>query len=135
MAEAKAKTCFVVMPMSDTDGYAPGHWDRVYEELFLPACKAAGFAGDRADSKKSTALTMQDMFGRLHKADMVLCDVSGLRPKVMFELGLRQAFDQPVVLAMDERTIRPFDTSQLRDLVFRHSFQAAAPCLSSSTCR
>src|SRR4030095_16737329 len=89
------KTCFVVMPMSDVEGYAPGHWDRVYEEVFKPACEQAGFHPDRAHTKKGTAIIMADVLLRLHRADMVLCDMSALRPNVMFELGLRQAFDQP----------------------------------------
>lgn len=124
MAEANEKTCFVVMPMSDGgDGYPPGHWDLVYDELFVPACGEAGFKVDRADSNKNTALIMADVLRRLHKADLVLCDLSGLRPNVMFELGLRQAFDQPVVLALDERTTRPFDTSQLRDVPYDSSLR------------
>jgi hypothetical protein len=123
MAEANEKTCFVVMPMSDGGDYPVGHWDLVYDELFVPACAEAGFEVDRADSNKNTALIIADVLRRLHKADMVLCDLSSLRPNVMFELGLRQAFDQPVVLARDERTTRPFDTSQLRDVPYDSSLR------------
>ena len=123
MAEGNAKTCFIVMPMSDGDPYPPNHWDRVYDELFVPACEKAEFKVDRADSYKNTALIMADVLRRLHKADMVVCDLSSLRPNVMFELGLRQAFDQPVVLAIDERTPRPFDISQLRDVSYDSSLR------------
>ena len=31
------KTCFVIMPISDVDGYEKGHFGRVYEYLIKPA--------------------------------------------------------------------------------------------------
>jgi len=117
------RTCFVVMPMSDVEGYAVGHWDRVYEELLEPACTQAGFTPDRADTRKATAIIMADVLVRLHKADMVLCDMSALRPNVMFELGLRQAFDLPVVIVHDGTLDRPFDLAALRDFTYDSSLR------------
>src|SRR2546423_607379 len=107
--------CFVVMPMSDIAGYDPGHWDRVYDELLSRACREAKFEPTRADSANRTSIIMVDVLRHLYDAEMVLCDLSGLNANVFFELGLRQAFNKPVVIVHDERTGRPFDTSQLRD--------------------
>ena len=35
--EKPKKTCFVIMPISDVDGYEKGHFGRVYEYLIKPA--------------------------------------------------------------------------------------------------
>lgn len=37
VVEAKLKTCFVIMPISDVDGYEKGHFIRVYDYLIKPA--------------------------------------------------------------------------------------------------
>lgn len=47
-------------------------------------------------------------------SDMVLCDLSVRNPNVMYELGIRQAFNKPVTLIKDDRTERVFDIQGLR---------------------
>ena len=42
---------------------------------------------------------------------MALCDLSNRNPNVLYELGIRQAYDKPVVLVQDEKTERIFDVS------------------------
>ncbi len=41
---------------------------------------------------------------------MIICDVSGKNPNVMFELGMRLAFDKPTVIIKDDKTDYVFDT-------------------------
>ena len=41
MAKETKKTCFVIMSISDVDGYEPGHFTRVYAYLIKPACEQA----------------------------------------------------------------------------------------------
>lgn len=110
----KEKTCFVVMPIADMTGYDAGHFTRVYEDLIIPACDKAGFKADRADDVKNTTLIHSTILNRLIRADMVVCDLSGKNPNVMFELGIRQAFDKPVTLIKDETTNGIFDVDPLK---------------------
>lgn len=112
------KTCFIVMPISNADGYDPGHFNRVYEYIIKPACKAAGFTASRADDTKHTNTIILDILNQIVKADMVICDLSSKNPNVMYELGIRQAFNLPVVLIKDIATNRVFDTSALRDVEY-----------------
>lgn len=37
--EQTKKKCFVIMPISDVDGYPKGHFNRVYDYIIVPACK------------------------------------------------------------------------------------------------
>lgn len=34
--EGKNKKCFVIMPISDVDGYPKGHFDRVFRHIIIP---------------------------------------------------------------------------------------------------
>ena len=36
------KTCFIIMPISDVDGYQKGHFNRIYEHIIKPACEKNG---------------------------------------------------------------------------------------------
>ena len=110
------KTCFVIMPIGDMEGYDAGHFDRVYKHLIKPACEAAGLAPVRGDEVKATNYIAIDILQRILKSDIVVCDLSGKNPNVMYELGIRQAFDQPIVLIKDRRTDRVFDIQGLRTL-------------------
>ena len=46
--------CFVIMPISDTDDYPSGHFNRVYLHLLRPAIEKAGFEATRADEIQET---------------------------------------------------------------------------------
>lgn len=49
---------------------------------------------------------------------MALCDLSNRNPNVLYELGLRQAYDKPVVLVQDEKTPRIFDVSGINTVQY-----------------
>lgn len=52
MAQKQNKDCFVIMPISDADGYDKGHFERVYEDIIKPAIEKTEFVARRADEVK-----------------------------------------------------------------------------------
>ncbi len=52
---------------------------------------------------------------------MAICDLSSNNPNVLYELGLRHAYDKPVVLIHDERTNRIFDIQGISIIQYRSS--------------
>jgi hypothetical protein len=50
---------------------------------------------------------------------MAVCDLSALNPNVLFELGMRQAFDKPVALIEEVGTPKIFDINPLRIARYR----------------
>lgn len=111
--------CFVIMPISDPDSYASGHFRRVFEDLFVPACERAGYRAVRADQVRQTNLIHLDILQRILDSPMALCDLSGRNPNVFLELGLRQAFDRPVVLVQEFGAPQIFDIAPLRITPYR----------------
>lgn len=106
--------CFVVMPIADVPGYDPGHFSRVYEYLLKPAIVAAGYSPVRADDEIKTDYIVVGIIQQIVDAEMVICDFSARNPNVMYELGLRHAFNKPVALIKDRRTEKVFDIQGLR---------------------
>lgn len=111
---SKELTCFVIMPIADTAGYEPSHFDRVYKHLIQPACIKANFKAVRADEISNTNFIVLDILRRIVESDIAICDLSSRNPNVMYELGLRQAFNKKTVLIKDEKTTNPFDVQGFR---------------------
>ncbi|WP_426583189.1 hypothetical protein [Mucilaginibacter sp. R-33] len=117
------KNCFIIMPISDAEGYEIGHFKRVYEYIIKPACIAAGFTPVRADDIKKTNVIVIDILRRLLNSDMAICDLSAQNPNVLYELGIRQAFDLPVTFIKDNITNRIFDIQGFRDIEYSNSLR------------
>jgi hypothetical protein len=119
----KEKVCFIIMPISDIDGYDVGHFKRVYEYIIKPACIKAGFTPLRADDVKKTNVIVIDILQKLLNSEMAICDLSSRNPNVLYELGIRQAFDLPVSFIKDDITERIFDIQGFRDLEYNSNLR------------
>lgn len=111
--------CFVIMPISDPEGYTEGHFKKIYDQVFAPAITKAGYEPMRADNDNSANMIQPKIIEQLVNSPMVLCDLSTRNPNVLFELGLRQAFDKPVVLVQECGTERIFDISSISTIDYR----------------
>lgn len=118
MVEKEEQNCFIIMPIADVDGYPQGHFKHVYENIISPACELAGYKSQRADEAKASNLIHLDILNKLIEAPIAICDLSTRNPNVLFELGIRQAFDKPVVLIQEKGTPRIFDIAPLRYLEY-----------------
>ncbi|MCM2438099.1 hypothetical protein HGO34_00010 [Agrobacterium vitis] len=124
-ATADLKTCFVIMPISDVDGYPAGHFSEVYKQLIEPAVNAAGYQCSLATSTSSAHMIQLEVVTKVATADLCICDLSTNNPNVLFEYGIRQAFDKPTVLIKDDKTRRIFDLSGFRDIEYDHTLRIA----------
>lgn len=117
--ENKAKTCFVIMPISDQPKYPAGHFDKIYEQIIVPAVKEAEFEPIRADSNQICDSIMQKILKNLVECDMAICDLSSRNPNVMYELGIRQAYGKKVVLVQDDVTDKIFDVAGIKTVFYK----------------
>ncbi|ENP8324423.1 hypothetical protein ACSTD2_20485 [Vibrio vulnificus] len=115
------KSCFVIMPISTQPGYEADHFSLVYEDIIKPAIEAASMVAVRADETVNTNLIQLDILRKVIESDIAICDMSSKNPNVFYELGVRQAFDKPTVLLIDDHTAAPFDVSSLRYVTYSKS--------------
>ena len=127
MSKESTKTetpkCFVIMPIADPEGYDKGHFKKVYEDILKVSCEKSGFQAIRADEVQQTNLIHLDILQKLISAPMAICDLSNRNPNVLFELGLRQAFDKPTVLIQEVGTPKIFDIAPLRYTEYRRELK------------
>ena len=118
MSKGENKNCFVIMLIADCDGYEKGHFAHVYDDIIKPAIDKTEFTAIRADEVKETNFIHLDILKKLIDAPIAVCDLSTRNPNVLFELGIRQAFDKPVVLIQEKGTPKIFDIAPLRYLEY-----------------
>jgi hypothetical protein len=118
--------CFVIMPFSSPSGsgYSEEHFTEVYEDLFVPAIRAAAFSPVRADTTVLSRHILADLLARIEEAAIVLCDLSAANPNVLFELGWAFRADRPCVLVKDDLTQYPFDLQHAHVTTYHSSLKA-----------
>lgn len=120
-AKDKKQRCFVIMPFTDPDGYDQGHFLKIYNQIFVEAIKEAGYEPYRVDENKICDSIIDKIFDAIQNCEMALCDLSGKNPNVLYELGLRQAYNKPVVLVKDNITDKIFDISGISTIEYNSS--------------
>ncbi|WP_424940361.1 hypothetical protein [Aliiroseovarius sp. S253] len=120
--EKKKPICGIVMPISDIDGCSPHHWAEVLG-IVKEAADAAGFDAELVSESDDVGVIQQRIVQNLYDADIVVCDVSAKNANVMFELGLRLAFDKPAIVLKDDKTAYSFDTSPIEHLEYRRDLR------------
>ena len=118
MSEEEISTiCGIVMPISTIDGCSENHWSEVLG-ILNDAIDDASFEGNLVSNADDVGIIHKRIIQNLYDNPVVVCDVSCKNPNVMFELGLRLAFDKPTIIVKDDKTSYSFDTSAIEHLEY-----------------
>ena len=104
-------SCFVMMPFGDW-------FDRYYQEIYVPAIRAAGFEPVRSDELFATGSVVEQIWEQIDKSSVLLADLTDKNANVFYELGLAHAAQKPVVLAAARIEDVPFDLRHLRVITY-----------------
>lgn len=126
--QGERKTCGIVMPISPIDGCSSEHWSEVRDILdsAVSATENPSFVSQLVSDADDIGVIQKRIIQNLYSAEVVLCDVSGKNPNVMFELGMRLAFDKPTVIVKDDKTDYSFDTSVIEHLTYPRDLRFSA---------
>lgn len=113
---AKEK-CGIIMPISPIDGCSEQHWTDV-KEILTEAIMSSGFEANLVSNAADVGIIQKTIIQNIYDNPIVICDVSGKNPNVMFELGMRLAFDKPTIIVIDDKTSYSFDTSPIEHLTY-----------------
>ena len=101
------RNAFVIMPFKKPiSGY--------YEAVFKPALISAGYDVHRADEIYRPNVIIRDIQQLVVEADLILCELTGRNPNVLYELGLAHALGKPAILVSSNKKDVPFDLRHIR---------------------
>lgn len=103
------------MPISACDSCTEQHWSEV-KAIITDAVEAVGFTASLVSDADDVGIIQKRIIQNLFDNPIVVCDVSAKNPNVMFELGMRLAFDKPTIIVKDDKTTYSFDTSPIEHL-------------------
>src|SRR5215475_59884 len=117
-----APLCFVLMPFgtkTDAAGRVT-NFDKVYQNVIVPAVTRAGLEPVRADEEKIGGTIHKPMFEQLMLCHYAVADITGANPNVFYELGIRHALrPRSTVILFREGTVIPFDIALVRGLSYQ----------------
>ncbi|MGJ5895522.1 hypothetical protein DF268_08080 [Streptomyces sp. V2] len=121
------RMCFVVGPIGDfhavhnsPEREAFEHHLRIFEEVIVPACEKYGINAVRADGIANAGDINEQICRYVVESDLVIADVSGGNPNVMYELGLRHITGKPTI-HIGETGQLPFDIASIRTIRYKRT--------------
>ncbi len=112
------RTCFLVAPIGPQGSEVRRRSDRLYEHVVRPAVEAVGYTVFRADMISAPGAITTQIITHIVNDELVIADLSGLNPNVMYELGIRHAVGRPVIQLTSIGEPLPFDVSSVRTIIY-----------------
>lgn len=104
--------CFIMMPFAPPVG---GYYTTVYE----PAIRKAGLTPVRADADIfGTGKIIDQIWTGIKNARVLVAELTGRNPNVLYELGIAHALRMPVVLVSSNEEDVPFDVRHVRVIYY-----------------
>lgn len=118
--EKKSLKCGLIMPISPIEDCSAAHWEEV-AKIIREALSDTEFSVDIVSDSNEVGIIQKRIVQNIYDNDIVICDVSAKNPNVMFELGMRLAFDKPTIIIKDEVTKYSFDTAPIEHIEYPRS--------------
>ncbi len=115
-------TCGIIMPIAPHSDYPTDHWKDVLA-ILNEAIEQTKFEPKLVSDDVAIGLIHDRIVTNIYNNEIVVCDVSSKNPNVMFELGLRLAFDKPTIIIKNETTGYSFDTGVIEHISYPSSLR------------
>lgn len=103
------KLCYVIMPFSKTKTCTQGQWTAIFNDLIKPAVEESALGYRCVRSKATTGNLIKKIVEDLYRANVVIADLTGQKPNVFYELGVRHALRNRTILIAQRRKDIPSD--------------------------
>jgi hypothetical protein len=108
---------FVLMPFRE-------EFEGTYK-VIRQAASRAGFNVRRADEMTSPGRIMDQILVAIQTAGLVLADITGSNPNVLYEVGIAHTLRKETVLISQSSHDIPFDIAMVRTLIYENSLTGA----------
>lgn len=119
------KQVFVASPIGARNSSQRNRSDKLLRHVIIPVCRELDFEVIRADKLRRPGRITDQVTEYLQSATIVVADLTGLNPNVMFELGVRSGRQRPFILFAKQGQQLPFDLKDLRTIFYSLTLDGA----------
>lgn len=110
-AAEQRRRCFVITPIGSDGSGIRRAADGVYEAAIRPVLEQFGYEIFYPRDMPAVGSITDQILRHIQEDEMVVANLTGLNPNVMYELAVRHSFRLPVVTIAERGTVLPFDLS------------------------
>jgi ClpX C4-type zinc finger len=107
-------TCFYLGPFAEP-------FTTIYKEHIDPIFKKYNFAISRADEIFSTDIVIEDVWAGINSSSIIVADVTGKNPNVLYEVGIAHTVGKPVLMISQSADDIPFDLRHRRCVIYEYT--------------
>ncbi|TKB99700.1 hypothetical protein [Pedobacter cryotolerans] len=132
----KLKECFIITPIGELNSEIYKKANGLINAVITPVLKEFGYEAIAAHQISLSGSINNQLIKKILESDLVIANLTGLNPNVMYELAIRHSARLPVVIMAEEAiTPRlPFDITDQRTIFYEDTLagsEAAKPILYS----
>lgn len=128
--EADNEICFIITPIGDDGSIIRKKTDGLINNVLRPICDELLLKAIPAHEIDKPGSITNQVIQMIMDSKMVIANLTGLNPNVMYELAIRHAIKRPVVCLAEEGTKLPFDITTERTIFYSDDMYGAT-CLKS----
>ena len=123
LESANKKYCFVITPIGNIGSDIYLKANGLIDAVLIPVLSGLGYKVEAAHHINSSGSISNQIIERLLEADLVVANLTGLNPNVMYELAVRHAKRLPVISLAENGTKLPFDIQAERTLFYEDTMR------------
>lgn len=126
ISESQVKDiCFIITPIGEDGSAIRKKTDGLIDNVLDPVCNELGLRAVPAHNIDKIGSITNQVVQHVLESKMVIANLTGLNPNVMYELAIRHASKKPVVCIAENGTKLPFDITTERTIFYSDDMYGA----------
>lgn len=127
----KTKLCFIVTPIGPDNSEIRRSTDGLLRAVLEPVLKDKGYKVEVAHEIDTPGSITDQVINRILESELVVANLTGLNPNVMYELAIRHCAALPVIVVAEKGTNLPFDIVAERTVFYSNDMHGVVDLIAN----